>query len=78
MICKIHRLCVQASNSMFQPCLPSIALTKLDILDVFSEIKVGLAYKVDNQTIPHFPGELLSVDFPANRERKILIHDQIG
>uniref|UniRef100_A0AAQ5XES8 Adenylosuccinate synthetase n=1 Tax=Amphiprion ocellaris TaxID=80972 RepID=A0AAQ5XES8_AMPOC len=32
-----------------------IALTKLDILDVFPEIKVGVAYKVDNQTIPHFP-----------------------
>lgn len=35
----------------------SLALTKLDILDVFSEIKVGVAYKVDNQTIPHFPGK---------------------
>uniref|UniRef100_A0A3Q3G630 Adenylosuccinate synthetase n=1 Tax=Labrus bergylta TaxID=56723 RepID=A0A3Q3G630_9LABR len=33
----------------------ALALTKLDILDVFSEIKVGVAYKVDNQTIPHFP-----------------------
>uniref|UniRef100_A0A7N8Y3G3 Adenylosuccinate synthetase n=1 Tax=Mastacembelus armatus TaxID=205130 RepID=A0A7N8Y3G3_9TELE len=33
----------------------ALALTKLDILDVFSEIKVGVAYKVDNQIIPHFP-----------------------
>uniref|UniRef100_A0A673C6S8 Adenylosuccinate synthetase n=1 Tax=Sphaeramia orbicularis TaxID=375764 RepID=A0A673C6S8_9TELE len=33
----------------------AIALTKLDILDVFPEIKVGVAYKVDNQIIPHFP-----------------------
>uniref|UniRef100_A0A665WLV9 Adenylosuccinate synthetase n=1 Tax=Echeneis naucrates TaxID=173247 RepID=A0A665WLV9_ECHNA len=33
----------------------ALALTKLDILDVFPEIKVGVAYKVDNQTIPHFP-----------------------
>uniref|UniRef100_A0A8C4I947 Adenylosuccinate synthetase n=1 Tax=Dicentrarchus labrax TaxID=13489 RepID=A0A8C4I947_DICLA len=33
----------------------ALALTKLDILDVFAEIKVGVAYKVDNQTIPHFP-----------------------
>uniref|UniRef100_A0A674MRN1 Adenylosuccinate synthetase n=1 Tax=Takifugu rubripes TaxID=31033 RepID=A0A674MRN1_TAKRU len=33
----------------------AIALTKLDILDVFSEIKVGMSYKVDNQMIPHFP-----------------------
>ncbi|KAJ8285108.1 hypothetical protein COCON_G00039580 [Conger conger] len=33
----------------------AIALTKLDILDVFSEIKVGVAYKVNNEPIPHFP-----------------------
>ncbi|TKS85814.1 Adenylosuccinate synthetase isozyme 2 [Collichthys lucidus] len=33
----------------------ALALTKLDILDVFTEIKVGVAYKVDNQIIPHFP-----------------------
>ncbi|XP_016893019.1 adenylosuccinate synthetase isozyme 2 [Cynoglossus semilaevis] len=33
----------------------ALALTKLDILDVLSEIKVGLAYKVDDQIIPHFP-----------------------
>uniref|UniRef100_A0A672JMA9 Adenylosuccinate synthetase isozyme 2 n=1 Tax=Salarias fasciatus TaxID=181472 RepID=A0A672JMA9_SALFA len=33
----------------------ALALTKLDILDVLPEIKVGVAYKVDNQVIPHFP-----------------------
>nr|XP_033792462.1 adenylosuccinate synthetase isozyme 2 isoform X2 [Geotrypetes seraphini] len=33
----------------------ALALTKLDILDVFSEIKVGVAYKLDGNTIPHFP-----------------------
>uniref|UniRef100_A0A8C2Z480 Adenylosuccinate synthetase n=1 Tax=Cyclopterus lumpus TaxID=8103 RepID=A0A8C2Z480_CYCLU len=33
----------------------ALALTKLDILDVLAEIKVGVAYKVDNQIIPHFP-----------------------
>lgn len=38
-------------------CPLSIALTKLDILDVFSEIKVGMSYRVDDQMIPHFPGE---------------------
>lgn len=42
---------------MFPSCPLSIALTKLDILDVFSEIKVGMSYKVDDQMIPHFPGE---------------------
>uniref|UniRef100_A0A8D3BWC4 Adenylosuccinate synthetase n=1 Tax=Scophthalmus maximus TaxID=52904 RepID=A0A8D3BWC4_SCOMX len=33
----------------------ALALTKLDILDVFPEIRVGVAYKVDNKPIPHFP-----------------------
>ncbi|KAJ3609985.1 hypothetical protein NHX12_022079 [Muraenolepis orangiensis] len=33
----------------------ALALTKLDILDVMDEIKVGVAYKVDNESIPHFP-----------------------
>lgn len=34
-----------------------LALTKLDILDIFSEIKVGVAYKLDGEIIPHFPGK---------------------
>ena len=33
-----------------------IALTKLDILDVLDEIKVGVAYKINGKRIPHFPG----------------------
>ncbi|XP_078239220.1 adenylosuccinate synthetase isozyme 2 isoform X4 [Pogona vitticeps] len=33
----------------------ALALTKLDILDVFPEIKVGIAYKIDDEIIPHFP-----------------------
>lgn len=44
-------------------CPLSIALTKLDILDVFSEIKVGMSYRVDKQMIPHFPGERESAVF---------------
>lgn len=36
---------------------PRLALTKLDILDVLPEIKVGTSYKVDGKTIPHFPGK---------------------
>lgn len=36
----------------------SIALTKLDILDVLDEIKVGVAYKLNGKRIPHFPGNL--------------------
>uniref|UniRef100_A0A8D1X5R4 Adenylosuccinate synthetase n=1 Tax=Sus scrofa TaxID=9823 RepID=A0A8D1X5R4_PIG len=34
----------------------ALALTKLDILDMFTEIKVGVAYKLDGEIIPHFPG----------------------
>uniref|UniRef100_A0A8C1NM04 Adenylosuccinate synthetase n=1 Tax=Cyprinus carpio TaxID=7962 RepID=A0A8C1NM04_CYPCA len=33
----------------------ALALTKLDILDVLPEIKVGVAYKVDGEIIQHFP-----------------------
>lgn len=36
----------------------SIALTKLDILDVLDEIKVGIAYKLNGKRIPHFPGKV--------------------
>lgn len=49
----------------------SLALTKLDILDVFSEIKVGLAYKVDGEIIPHFPGKCLKKE---DTRRKIIPH----
>uniref|UniRef100_A0A8D2CXB6 Adenylosuccinate synthetase n=1 Tax=Sciurus vulgaris TaxID=55149 RepID=A0A8D2CXB6_SCIVU len=33
----------------------ALALTKLDTLDMFMEIKVGVAYKLDGEIIPHFP-----------------------
>nr|XP_017828662.3 adenylosuccinate synthetase isozyme 2-like [Callithrix jacchus] len=33
----------------------ALALTKLDILDMFTEIKVGVAYKLDSEIIPHIP-----------------------
>uniref|UniRef100_A0A8C6V6T8 Adenylosuccinate synthetase n=1 Tax=Naja naja TaxID=35670 RepID=A0A8C6V6T8_NAJNA len=33
----------------------ALALTKLDILDVFPEIKIGIAYRLNNKIIPHFP-----------------------
>uniref|UniRef100_A0A4W5NEJ8 Adenylosuccinate synthetase n=1 Tax=Hucho hucho TaxID=62062 RepID=A0A4W5NEJ8_9TELE len=35
--------------------LVDLALTKLDILDVLPEIKVGVSYSVDGENIPHFP-----------------------
>lgn len=36
-----------------------LALTKLDILDVMDEIKVGVAYKLNGKRIPYFPGTTL-------------------
>ncbi|XP_038671302.1 adenylosuccinate synthetase isozyme 2 [Scyliorhinus canicula] len=36
----------------------ALALTKLDILDVFTEIKVGISYMVDEKVIPHFPANI--------------------
>lgn len=49
-IYSIHNSFCRLSNS--------IALTKLDILDVLDEIKVGVAYKLNGKRIPHFPGNL--------------------
>lgn len=36
--------------------LGRLALTKLDILDVLGEIKVGVSYKLNGKRIPYFPG----------------------
>lgn len=40
-------------------------MTKLDILDVFDEIKVGVAYRLKGKELNHFPtstAELASVE----------------
>ena len=34
-----------------------IALTKLDILDIIDEIKIGVAYLKDGTKMEHFPGK---------------------
>uniref|UniRef100_A0A8C3GCW9 Adenylosuccinate synthetase n=1 Tax=Cyclopterus lumpus TaxID=8103 RepID=A0A8C3GCW9_CYCLU len=36
----------------------AIALTKLDILDTLSDIKVGVAYSVDGKPLPSFPANM--------------------
>ncbi|XP_023392334.1 adenylosuccinate synthetase isozyme 2 [Pteropus vampyrus] len=51
---KHHPLRVCCFNFAFSSKI-SLALTKLDILDMFTEIKVGVAYKLDGEIIPHFP-----------------------
>ncbi len=38
--------------------LDGIIITKLDVLDVFEEIKVCVAYEVDGKRIDHFPASL--------------------
>lgn len=38
--------------------LSSIALTKLDILDEFDEIKIGIWYSIEGKKLPSFPGTL--------------------
>lgn len=40
----------------------SIALTKLDILDSLKEIQVGVAYKLDEKTLDHFPGSISDLE----------------
>ena len=34
----------------------SIALSKLDVLDTFDEIKIGVAYKLNGKNLESFPG----------------------
>jgi adenylosuccinate synthase len=40
----------------------SIALTRLDILDVFPTVKICVAYKADGKTIHHFPSDTALLD----------------
>lgn len=39
-------------------CYTSINLTKLDILDGLEEVKVAIAYEIDEVELESFPGEL--------------------
>lgn len=32
-------------------------MTKLDILDIFDEIKIGVKYLIDGEPLPSFPGK---------------------
>ena len=38
--------------------LSRLAVTKLDILDVFDEVKVGVSYKLAGQVLSTFPGKI--------------------
>ena len=41
--------------------LCSIAITKLDILDGMTEVKIGVAYCKDGKKLEYFPGEPLEI-----------------
>lgn len=40
----------------------SLNVTKLDVLDTFSELKVATAYEIDGQEIVSFPADLRSLE----------------
>jgi adenylosuccinate synthase len=42
--------------------LTSIALTRLDVLDIFSAIKICTGYKVAGHTLDHFPSDLATLE----------------
>lgn len=54
---EIFIMCMTLTNVF----LCSLALTKLDILDVLDEIKIGVAYKLGGKRIPYFPGMLSNI-----------------
>ncbi|CDR40633.1 CYFA0S05e02696g1_1 [Cyberlindnera fabianii] len=39
----------------------SLNITKLDVLDTFKEIPVGIAYKLNGKTLPSFPEDLIDL-----------------
>ena len=47
-------VCAGTTVCMF---LCSLAVTKIDILDTFEELKIGIGYKVDGKKLPLFPGK---------------------
>ena len=38
-------------------CFDSLAIAKLDILDTFEEVKIGVAYKHNGTVLKSFPGK---------------------
>jgi len=42
--------------------LTSIALTRLDVLDTFSSIKICTGYKLNGQTLYHFPSDIAALE----------------
>ena len=53
---------VAGSFSVWINSFTSIALTRLDVLDAFSSIKICTAYKLDGETIDYFPSDLAILD----------------
>ena len=66
--------CQQSTYCCYQVCITdtcnfvlfcflfSICLTKLDILDSFEELKIGVAYKLDGKVLDSMPGQQKSIE----------------
>lgn len=54
-------LCACECEELCRHCLffvlYSICLTKMDILDTFDEIKIGVCYKLDGKVLDSMPGQ---------------------
>lgn len=54
----------------------SLAITKLDVLDDFDEVKIGIAYELDGEkNYDSFPGEasVLFILLLYNKENQMMI-----
>lgn len=61
-----HHHLLPKCDECFQ-CFFSIAVTKLDILDSFENVKIGVGYKVDGKRLPLFPGIIITIWFKRFR-----------
>ncbi len=52
----LHVVFILCGITTSLPLLYSVALTKIDGLDSFDEIKIGIAYKLDGKVLESFPG----------------------
>ena len=72
---RVHPLTSRQSNvktNSFELYFLRIALTKLDILDVIPEIKVGISYRLNSKPIDYFPtnaSELGQVEVKIGKNR---------
>lgn len=44
-------------------CFTSLVIAKLDVLDTFEEVKIGISYKHKGKVLESFPGNVNSLYF---------------